>query len=98
MYYGSAKHAVDWFGRLGYTLPYAINAADFILDLASSDVATDKRHAFSPTPQPDAAEAPLLLQMLLINSITTGRCYSVGLQRQPNGHSRFCTLIGWTVK
>ena len=43
MYYGSAKDAIDWFDRLGYTLPYGINAADFILDLASSDVATEKR-------------------------------------------------------
>jgi len=43
MYYGPAEHAVDWFDRLGYTLPYRINAADFILDLASSDVATTKR-------------------------------------------------------
>lgn len=43
MYYGPAEHAIDWFDRLGYTLPYGINAADFILDLASSDVATKKR-------------------------------------------------------
>lgn len=43
MYYGPAEHAIDWFDRLGYTLPYRINAADFILDLASSDVATSKR-------------------------------------------------------
>lgn len=43
MYYGSAKEAIGWFGRLGYKLPYGINAADFILDLASSDVATQKR-------------------------------------------------------
>ena len=45
MYYGPAEHAIDWFDRLGYTLPYGINAADFILDLASSDVATKKRCA-----------------------------------------------------
>lgn len=43
MYYGPAEHAIDWFDRLGYTLPYRVNAADFILDLASSDVATQKR-------------------------------------------------------
>ncbi len=43
MYYGSAKDAIDWFDRLGYTLPYGINAADFILDLSSSDVGTQKR-------------------------------------------------------
>ena len=43
IYYGNAAEAVDWFDKLGYRLPYRINAADFILDLASADVATDKR-------------------------------------------------------
>ena len=43
MYYGPAQHAVDWFDFLGYTLPYGINAADFILDLASSDISRGKR-------------------------------------------------------
>ena len=43
MYYGPAKHAIDWFDRLSYTLPYGINAADFILDLASSDVGLGQR-------------------------------------------------------
>ena len=45
MYYGRASETVDWFAKLGYTLPYRINAADFILDLASADVSTDKRYA-----------------------------------------------------
>lgn len=45
MYYGKADHAVVWFGRLGYGLPYGVNAADFILDLASSDIANDERCA-----------------------------------------------------
>ncbi|KAL6781161.1 hypothetical protein ACKKBG_A10055 [Auxenochlorella protothecoides x Auxenochlorella symbiontica] len=41
MYHGKAHHAVDWFDALGYTLPYRVNAADFILDLASADVSTE---------------------------------------------------------
>lgn len=45
MYYGQADHAVIWFCRLGYELPHGINAADFILDLASSDIANDERCA-----------------------------------------------------
>jgi hypothetical protein len=45
MYYGSAEQAVDWFDLMGYTLPYRVNAADFLLDLASGDVSTDKRCA-----------------------------------------------------
>ena len=43
MYYGRASETVEWFAKLGYTLPYRINAADFILDLSSADVSTDKR-------------------------------------------------------
>ncbi len=37
--------AADWFHRLGYTLPYGTNVADFILDLASATVASPKRCA-----------------------------------------------------
>ena len=40
MYYGRASEAVDWFSKMGYQLPYGINTADFILDLASADVST----------------------------------------------------------
>ena len=47
MYYGRASETVEWFAKLGYTLPYRINVADFILDLASADVSTDKRCACS---------------------------------------------------
>ena len=39
---GRANMAADWFHRLGFTLPYAISAPDFILDLASGDVSTAK--------------------------------------------------------
>lgn len=42
IYYGDAQLATEWFHKLGYTLPYQINAADFILDLASGDVSTQK--------------------------------------------------------
>ncbi len=38
MYYGQAAHAVEFFGGLGYQMPYGVNAADFLLDLASGDV------------------------------------------------------------
>ena len=43
MYYGCAQQAAEWFSQLGYTLPYRVSLADFILDLASGDVATDDR-------------------------------------------------------
>lgn len=39
MYYGEAAAAVEFFDGLGYRLPYGINTADFLLDLASGDVA-----------------------------------------------------------
>lgn len=35
--------AADWFHRLGYTLPYGTNVADFILDLGSGTVPSAKR-------------------------------------------------------
>ena len=46
MYYGIASEAVDFFERLGYTIPPRVNAADFILDLSSGEVAGvgGKRH------------------------------------------------------
>jgi hypothetical protein len=34
------KLADDFFEMLGYKLPYRVNVADFILDLASGDVST----------------------------------------------------------
>ena len=43
MYYGRAAETVQWFTKLGYTLPYQVNTADFILDLSSADVSTEKR-------------------------------------------------------
>ena len=45
MYYGRAQQAAEWFHQLGYTLPYRVSLADFILDLASGDVATPDRWA-----------------------------------------------------
>lgn len=42
IYHGDAQLATEWFHKLGYTIPYLINAADFILDLASGDVSTKK--------------------------------------------------------
>ena len=43
MYYGRAQLADDYFDMLGYKLPYRVNVADFILDLASGDVSTSDR-------------------------------------------------------
>eukprot|EP00884_Botryococcus_braunii_P016367 jgi/Botrbrau1/3413/Bobra.0337s0046.1 len=43
LYYGPAQEADAFFSSLGYRLPYRVNIADFILDLASSDVALGKR-------------------------------------------------------
>ena len=39
---GQATAAAEWFHHLGYTMPYGISMADFILDLASGDVYTKK--------------------------------------------------------
>lgn len=39
IYYGEAQAAAAWFERVGYKLPYGINVADFLLDLASGDIA-----------------------------------------------------------
>lgn len=43
LYYGQAAAAADWFAGLGYPLPFGVSLADFILDLASADVATEHR-------------------------------------------------------
>lgn len=40
LYYGNAEHAVDFFEYFGYMLPPRVNAADFILDLASGQVSS----------------------------------------------------------
>ena len=42
MYYGEAQAVAEWFQRLGYAMPYGVNSADFILDMASGDVYTKK--------------------------------------------------------
>ena len=38
LYYGMSSQVDTWFDQLGYKLPYKINIADFMLDLASADV------------------------------------------------------------
>jgi ABC-type glutathione transport system ATPase component len=53
MFYGRAAHAGDWFSRLGYTLPYGSSLADFILDLASADVALPHRRVLGDGGQGD---------------------------------------------
>jgi hypothetical protein len=45
LYYGRAQMADDYFQKMGYNLPYRVNVADFILDLASGDVSVDDRCA-----------------------------------------------------
>ncbi|KAL0032350.1 hypothetical protein WJX79_006390 [Trebouxia sp. C0005] len=43
LYYGRGELADEYFDKLGYTLPYRVNVADFILDLSSADVYTEGR-------------------------------------------------------
>lgn len=43
LYYGRGSLADEWFDKLGYTLPYRVNVADFILDLSSADVYTESK-------------------------------------------------------
>ena len=43
LYYGRAQMADDYFQKMGYNLPYRVNVADFILDLASGDVSMNER-------------------------------------------------------
>lgn len=46
LYYGRGGLADEWFDKLGYTLPYRVNVADFILDLSSADVHTESKSVF----------------------------------------------------
>ena len=43
LYYGSAPQAVDYFDQIGYPIPPRVNAADFLLDLASGEVSSKLR-------------------------------------------------------
>ena len=43
LYYGRGQLADDYFEKMGYKLPYRVNVADFILDLASGDVSREDR-------------------------------------------------------
>ena len=53
LYYGPADKADEWFDRLGYTLPYRVNVADFILDISSGDVQRGDRWVSRGAPQAD---------------------------------------------
>ena len=44
MYYGRADAVDEWFRRLGAELPYRMNVADYILDLASGDAIVTGRY------------------------------------------------------
>ena len=50
LYYGRGELADEYFDKLGYTLPYRVNVADFILDLSSADVYTEARYCHPPLP------------------------------------------------
>lgn len=52
LYYGRGNLADEYFDKLGYTLPYRVNVADFILDLSSADVYTESRYTTSLLPFP----------------------------------------------
>ena len=38
VYYGSSAAVVPWFATLGFAMPYGVNVADFLLDLAQGEV------------------------------------------------------------
>jgi hypothetical protein len=38
VYYGGAQQTVSWFSALGFAMPYGVNVADFLLDLAQGEV------------------------------------------------------------
>eukprot|EP00210_Caulerpa_lentillifera_P007371 g7045.t1 len=38
LYYGASHLVVDWFNQHGYPLPYGVNVAEFILDIANGDI------------------------------------------------------------
>ncbi len=50
LYYGRAQLADAFFACLGAQLPYRVNVADFVLDLASGDAATEGRCAHVGAP------------------------------------------------
>ena len=61
--------ATDWFPRLGYRMPYGVNAADFLLDVASGDVvASAGRRREGGDEGGVATRRPLLLRPPLLRS------------------------------
>eukprot|EP00879_Flechtneria_rotunda_P022444 GHRR01023695.1.p1 GENE.GHRR01023695.1~~GHRR01023695.1.p1 ORF type:complete len:455 (+),score=179.90 GHRR01023695.1:174-1538(+) len=38
VYYGAANQVITWFSMLGFQMPYGVNVADFLLDLAQGEV------------------------------------------------------------
>jgi hypothetical protein len=38
IYYGQGCAAAGWFDQLGVALPFGVNVADFILDIASGEI------------------------------------------------------------
>jgi ABC-type multidrug transport system ATPase subunit len=38
VYYGTSAAVVPWFATLGFAMPYGVNVADFLLDLAQGEV------------------------------------------------------------
>lgn len=59
-YSGRADAVVAWFGALGFPLPYGVNVADFLLDLAQGEVAGGQpARLLNAAPTAAAAAAPL---------------------------------------
>ena len=67
LYYGRAQLADDYFEKMGYSLPYRVNVADFILDLASGDVSIEGRcssfWSFILSGRTELNEAPWRVQL-----------------------------------
>lgn len=85
IYYGDAQLATEWFHKLGYTLPYQINAADFILDLASGDVSTQKV---------SGAESRQHLIACAETFLLVGACLLLPFDTAPMGSTKLHCCIG----
>ena len=89
IYYGDAQLATEWFHKLGYTIPYLINAADFILDLASGDVSTKKiSGADSRLHLINCAE-----RFLTVSAVAANRSGSCGLAHDLLVSYRCCQMV-----
>jgi hypothetical protein len=51
IFYGKGSEAAGWFERLGFACPFGVNIADWILDLASGEVAGVKKCVATGAPR-----------------------------------------------